>query len=169
MPVQPTFLKRNAGTFDSKGHRIFPRNNHQTKTVTPPSHRASVGVVPSQVETVSQKRFLLLCLGSAVLVGLFQQCRLDTMEHRECASVDATPAILNWAPRGVEKVTALFSSTPAVTERPATPLSTRRTRPGGNSILLILYPLSSADRPETPHQQDGSFLVFENSSLNHIL
>ena len=151
----PLFEEKRRHSFDSKGHRIFPGTIRPRLYVTPPSHRASVGVVPSQVE-------LSVKLVPSPLPWKCGACRLDTMEHRECASIDATPAIL-------DKSNCSFLIQPAVAERPATPLSTRHTWPGGNSILLILYPLSSADRPGIPHQQDGSFLVFENSSLNHIL
>ena len=61
-------------------------------------------------------QFLLLRLGgNVVLLSLLQQCRLDTMERRECESADATPPLVDWALRVLrekQQVSQLFFSPP---------------------------------------------------------
>ena len=59
------------------------------------------------------------------------------LEQRECESSDATQPLLDWALRVFAMVTALLSSTPAVAEGPATPLTTGAEKSSPDHVLQV--------------------------------
>ena len=95
--------------------------------------------------------------------------------HPPCRKCGASQPLPSWcestasrlSTSGVAIMTALLSSTTAVAEKPATPLTTGATRPRGNSIPLVSF-TSPAVRPGPPHQQDRSFPLFANSSPDNV-
>ena len=95
--------------------------------------------------------------GSVEFLGTVQQYMHDTMGQKECESIDVIQQLHDWAFPGVEMVTALLSSTPAVAERPATPLSTGATRPGG-PLNIDFSHSSSSPQNSTPTRREFSCL-----------
>ena len=102
--------------------------------------------------------FLLRLGGNVVLLCLFQKCRLDTMEQRECGSTCVILTTSRLGASGVAVVTACLSST--CQHCPKEP----RDQEGTQSLSF-----SPTVRLETLHQQEMSFFVFANSSRDHVL
>ena len=111
-----------------------------------PSHRTSVGVVPSpMLSDRPRKKYSSDTTSVAAAVSSpppwrkcgasppRPKCMHNTKEQRECESIDVIQQLHDWAFSGVAVVTALLSSTPSVAERPATSLSTGARRPRGAS------------------------------------